>query len=110
MKTTNEYKASMSDAMAFKHENPNENAITAARIHHVNNNTIRSNLYRERIRGGKEVKHGGQNKMLSDIQVEAIYKYVEDSYLSGYGATKAMVYAAMGCLKANEIPTKEPPS
>jgi hypothetical protein len=33
--------------------------------------------------------------MLSDAQVEAIYKYVEDSYLSGYSATKAMVYAAM---------------
>ena len=67
MKTTNEYKASMSDAMAFKHENPNEKAIIATRIHHVNNNTIRSNLYRERIHSGKEVKYGGQNKMLSDI-------------------------------------------
>jgi hypothetical protein len=39
--------------------------------------------------------------MLSDAQVEAIYMYVEDSYLSQYGATKAMVYAAIGCLKAN---------
>jgi hypothetical protein len=48
--------------------------------------------------------------MLSDTQVEVIYKYVEDSYLSGYGATKAMVYAAIGCLKANEIPSKKPPS
>ena len=45
--------------------------------------------------------------MLSDVQVNAIYKYVEDSYLSGYGATKAMVFAAIGCLKANEIPPKE---
>jgi hypothetical protein len=48
--------------------------------------------------------------MLSDAQVEAIYQYVEDSYLSGYGATKAMVYAAIGCLKANQLPPKEPPS
>jgi hypothetical protein len=39
--------------------------------------------------------------MLLDAQVDAIYKYVEDLYLSGYGATKAMVYAAIGCLKAN---------
>jgi hypothetical protein len=39
--------------------------------------------------------------VLSDAQVEAIYKYVEDSYLSGYGVTKAMVYAAIGCLRAN---------
>ena len=35
---------------------------------------------------------------------------MEDSYFSGYGATKAMVYAAVGCLKANEVPMKEPPS
>jgi hypothetical protein len=36
---------------------------------------------------------------------------VEDSYLSGYGATKAMVYATIGCLKANEVPVKkDPPS
>ena len=48
--------------------------------------------------------------MLSDVQVDAIYKYVEDSYLSGYGATKAMVYAAIGCLKANQLPAMEPPS
>lgn len=48
--------------------------------------------------------------MLSDAQVEAIFKYVENSYLSGYGATKAMVYAAIGCLKANQLPPKEPPS
>jgi hypothetical protein len=48
--------------------------------------------------------------MLLDAQVDAIYKYMEDSYLSGYSATKAMVYAAIGCLKANQIPAKEPPS
>jgi hypothetical protein len=39
--------------------------------------------------------------MLSDVQVRAIYQYVEDSYLSGYDATKLIVYAAIGCLKAN---------
>jgi hypothetical protein len=39
--------------------------------------------------------------MLLNVQVEAIYQYVEDLYLSGYSATKAMVYAIIGCLKAN---------
>jgi hypothetical protein len=53
---------------------------------------------------------GGHNKTLSDTQIEAIYQYVENSYLSVYGAIKAMVYAAIGCLKANEIPIKNPPS
>jgi hypothetical protein len=110
MQTTDEYKAAVSNAVAFKHENPDEKATTAARIHHVNTITVRSNLQREEIYSGKEVKHRGHNKMLSDAQVEAIYQYVEDLYLSGYGATKAMVYAAIGCLKANQLPAKEPPS
>jgi hypothetical protein len=108
MKTTDEYKAAVANAIAFKHENPDEKATTAARIHHVNTATVRSSLWREQK--SNKVKHGGQNKMLSDAQVEAIYKYVEDSFLSGYGATKAMVYAAIGCLKANQLPAKEPPS
>ena len=110
MQTIHEYKAAVSNAVAFKHENPDEKVTTAAWIHHVNAITVQSNLRREEIYGDKEVKHRGYNKMLSDAQVEAIYKYVEDLYLSGYGATKAMVYAAIGCLKANLLPTKEPPS
>jgi hypothetical protein len=109
MKTTDEYKAAVADAVVFKHEHPNEKATTAARIHHVNATTVLSNLRREQL-PDTEVKHGGYNKMLSDAQVEAIYKYVEDSYLSRYSATKAMVYAAIECLKANQLPAKEPPS
>jgi DNA gyrase inhibitor GyrI len=110
MKTTDEYKASVSEAIAFKHDHPDEKAATAARIYHVNDYTVQTNLQRERIHGGVEVKHRGHNKILSDTLVEAIYKYVEDSYLSGYSATKAMVYAAIGCLKANQLSAKEPPS
>ena len=101
MTTTDQYKASLSNATAFKHEYPKENATTAAWIYNVNDVTVQTTLQRERQRSGVAVKHGGQNKILSDIQVEAIYKYVEDSYLSGYSATKAMVYAAVGCLRAN---------
>jgi hypothetical protein len=100
MKTTNEYKAAVADAIAFKHEHPNEKATTAAQIHYVNATTVRLNLRRKQL-PNKEVKHSGYNKMLSDAQVEAIYNYVEDLYLSGYSATKAMVYAAIRCLKAN---------
>jgi hypothetical protein len=110
MKPTDPYKASLSNATAFKHENPEEKSITAARIYSVNDSTVRTILHRERQHGGAAIKHGGHNKILSDIQVEAIYKYVEDSYLSGYGATKAMVYAAVGCLRANQVPMKDPPT
>lgn len=99
MKTADEYKAAVSDAIAFKRKHPDEKATTAARIHCVNAITIRSNLRREQIYS-EEIKYKGHNKMLSDTQVEAIYKYVEDSYLSGYSATKATVFAAIRCLIA----------
>jgi hypothetical protein len=46
---------------------------------------------------------------LSDIQIDAIYKYVEDSYISGYSTTKLIVHAAIGCLKANQVPLREQP-
>jgi hypothetical protein len=44
MKTTDEYKAAVANAVAFKHKHPNEKATTAARIHYVNDATVRSNL------------------------------------------------------------------
>ena len=48
MKTTDEYKAAVANAVAFKHEHPDEKATTAARIHHVNTATVRSNVWRAR--------------------------------------------------------------
>jgi hypothetical protein len=61
------------------------------------------NLQRARILGNEIAlaKNGEQNKMLSDTQINALYRYVKDSYLTGYGATKTMVFAAIECLKAN---------
>jgi hypothetical protein len=102
----------MDEALAFKYAHPEEKATTAARIYSVNDSTLRTNLQRARLRGSgiAPAKRGGQNKILSNAQVDAIYKYVEDSYLSGYGATKMMVFAAIGCLRANEIPPKDAPS
>ena len=110
MKSTDQYKASLSNTTAFKHENPKEKAITAAWIYNVNDSTFRTILQREKQHSRAAVKHRGHNKILSDIQVKAIYKYVEDLYLSGYSATKAMVYAAVGCLRANQVPIKDPPT
>jgi len=48
--------------------------------------------------------------VLSEAQVAAIYKYVEDSYLRGYGATKSMVFAAIGFVKAKDVPPQKAPS
>jgi hypothetical protein len=92
MKPTDEYKASISNTTAFKHKHPEEKATTAAQIYNVNDNTVWTVLHQERQRNGAAVKHRGHNKILSEVQVKAIYKYIEDLYLSRYGATKAMVY------------------
>jgi hypothetical protein len=113
MDSTNPHKAALSNAIAFKHENPDEKASAAARIYSVNESTIRPALFREREqqRDSKAaVQHGGHNRILSDVQIGALYKYVEDSYINRYRATKLIVYTAISCLKANEIPLKEVPS
>jgi hypothetical protein len=111
MKPTDEYTEALANATTFKHNNPDEKQVTAARIYHVKPSTIRSKMRRERQRAGAPLQQrGGHNKILSDSQVTAIYKYVEDSYLSGYGATKAMVFAAIGHLKASQIPPQPAPS
>jgi hypothetical protein len=104
-----EYKEALANATSFKHDNPSEKQVTAARIYHVNENTLKTRLRRQRARAPIR-QRGGHNKMLSEAQVSAIYKYVEDSYLGGYGATKQMLFATIGFLKAQEIPPQKPPS
>ena len=104
-----EYREALSNATAFKLENPKEKSTAAARIYQVNDSSIRIALLRERERHTKlATSHGGHNKVLSKVQVAAIYKYVENLYLSSYSATKAMVFAAIGCLKANKVVPKLP--
>jgi hypothetical protein len=111
MTVPNEYKTSLSNAIAFKHEHPEETATTAAQIYHVNDETVQTTLLQEKKqRKGPAPKHRGHNKILSKVQVKAIYKYVEDLYLSRYGATKAMVFATVSCLKAHELLPKMTPS
>jgi hypothetical protein len=111
MMPSDEYREALSNATAFKQENPEEKTTAAARIYQVNNSSVRTALLRERERQTKPAtSHGGHNKILSDVQVSAIYKYVEDSYFSRYGVTKAIDFAAIGCLKANEVVPKPPPS
>jgi hypothetical protein len=108
---SDEYREALSNATAFKLDNPEEKSTAAAQIYQVNDSSVRTALLRERERHTKPAtSHGGHNKILSEVQISAIYKYVEDSYLSGYEATKAMVFAAISCLKANEVLPKPPPS
>jgi hypothetical protein len=100
----------LAQAKAFVCENPTESLATGARIYHVNENTTRSSRWRDSQRKGAPTHRGGQNKILSEAQIEAISKYVQDMYLSGLGATKQMVYAAISHLRASQLPPQKPPS
>jgi hypothetical protein len=98
-------------AIDFLNENPTETFVTAARIFGVNASTLRMRRTRSTTQQDKQLKtHGGCNKVLSDIQVRAIQRYIQRSYENGYGATKPMVYNAICQLLAADIPLRKPPS
>ncbi|KFZ09595.1 hypothetical protein V501_05525 [Pseudogymnoascus sp. VKM F-4519 (FW-2642)] len=95
-------------AIDFLNENPSENSATAARILHVNQTTLRMRRTRQTQQQPKI--RGGSNKVLSDIQAEAIQRYIQRSYENGYGATKPMVFNAVCQLLAANNPPRKPPS
>jgi len=97
-------------AVAFKANHPSERTSTGARIYHANEVSVRAVIKRQRDRKGAVVRHGGHNKILSDAQIKALTKYIEDMYLSGLGATKEMVFSAISHLRAAENPPKPAPT
>jgi hypothetical protein len=108
--TTNTMHEAIKDALTFLDEYPEEKPTTSARIYQAKENSVLKARQRQRARNGATVQHGGQNKVLSDAQITALYKYIEDMYLSGLGATRDMLYNAIVLLKAQENPPKAPPS
>jgi hypothetical protein len=98
-------------AVEWNLENPHEKAVTAGWIFKVDANSIAVAIRRQHTRTVHIHKkaHGGYNKILSDIQNEAIRSYCKEHYESGMGATKQMVFAVIGFLKAQEEPPKPPP-
>jgi flagellar hook assembly protein FlgD len=102
-----EYQEALSNTTAFKHKNPEEKTTAAARIYQVNNSSVQTTLLREQQQQTKPAtSYKGHNKVLSKVQVAAIYKYVEDSYLSKYNATKTVAFATVSYLKANKVVPK----
>jgi hypothetical protein len=90
----------ISNAKAFKIENPTERQATGARIYHANESSVRTSCWRDSQRVGKPpIQHGGQNKILSEAQIQAVSTYVRDMYLSRLGATKQIVYTAISYLQ-----------
>jgi hypothetical protein len=103
-----EYKARFAAAVEWKLENPHEKAVTAGRIFKVDANSVAVAI-RRHARTVHKKAHGGYNKILSDIQNEAIRSYRKEHYESGIEATKQIVFAVTGFLKAQEEPPKPPP-
>ena len=101
----------LQNAIDFLNKNPTETIAAAARIYRVNPVTLRMRRTPPRRPPNQSPKpRGGNNKILSDIQVIAIQRYIQRSYENGYGATKPMVFSAICQLLAAETPTRPPPS
>jgi hypothetical protein len=77
---------------------------TASRIYHVKEGSLRKSVLRskqkERNANGLYNTHGGNNKILSDAQEEAIRQYCYEQWEAGLGATHQMVFAAISHLRA----------
>jgi hypothetical protein len=103
-----DYKARLASAIEWNQENPAEKDVTTARIFNVKPQSIRMALKRMKRKDHKA--HGGNNKVLSDTQSEAVRVYCQEQHDAGLGATKQMVFAAISNLLSQEQPPREPPS
>jgi len=96
----------LASAIEWSQENPTEKVVTAGRIFDVKPQSIRIALKRTKRKDQKA--HGGNNKILSDIQSEAVQAYCREQYEAGLGATKQMVFAAISHLSQEQSPRKPP--
>ena len=109
-------------ALQWLRDNPLESPIIAARIHFhedlpKHETSVRVAWHREKKKAAKAktnrgvvIQHGGHNKVLSDAQSQAVVQYARDQAEHGLGAIKRMIFAAIGHLKAQEVPPKPAPS
>ena len=103
-----EHKARLAAAVNWRQENPTEKLTVAGRIFKVQPDAIRMAIQRQGRKDNRKL-YRGHNKILSETQTEAIRSYCKEHYESGMGATKEMVFAAIGFLKTQEEPPKQPP-
>jgi hypothetical protein len=104
-------KARLANAVQWLQENLGEKAMTASWIFKANPHSIRVAIARAKRRSiGKVTKRGGQNKILSNSQEEAIQSYCLEQSEAGLGATRQMVYSAISFLLSQEEPPRLPPT
>ena len=76
-------------------QNPTKSIAVAARLWHLSPSTLRNSIARDKKTTTPRLSHGGQNKVLTEAQIEALKDWIRDQSVQGLGATKKMVYAAV---------------
>jgi hypothetical protein len=76
-------------------QNPTESIAVAARLWHLSPSTLRNSIARDKKTTTPRLSHGGQNKVLTEAQIEALKDWIRDQSVQGLGATNKMVYAAV---------------
>ena len=101
--TKADYQKAFNEARSWALESDDHRAVDAARIYHVNENSLTSAIRRikQRARNSQGVynRWGGNNKILDKAQEEAIQQYCYDQWEMGLGATHEMVKAAITYLR-----------
>ena len=98
---------SLLDACEWLAANPSESVAVASRIFKIPRSTIRSKISRTRTtRTTRTTQNGGQNRVLSTAQTEALKAWILEQYHLGLGANRHMVYGAV-CHLRSPLP---PPS
>ena len=98
--TKEEYDTAYAEARAWSIQHPNEPIISVARIFDVFEGSLQKSIYRYKQRHTQpgiraRVSIGGQNKILSTAQEEAILRYCREQWEYGFGASPSMVRAAI---------------
>ncbi|KFY61105.1 hypothetical protein V496_05159 [Pseudogymnoascus sp. VKM F-4515 (FW-2607)] len=81
------------DACEWLAANPSETVSTASRIFKVPQSTTRSKITRA-AQPARKLPHGGQNRVLSTGQTEALKTWITEQYHLGLGANRHMIYRA----------------
>jgi hypothetical protein len=98
--TKQDYNCALNNAIIWALENPEEASTVAARIYHVNEDSLRTLVLRskkkkQRNSEGVYNRRGGNNKILNEAQEEAIRQYCYEQWEMGLGASHEMVFAAI---------------
>jgi hypothetical protein len=95
------------NAKQFLRDEPDEQKVTAARIFALTKSTLCSSIDREKE---PPKQHGGQNKILNEIQTAAILEFIRSLLAYDVSPTRGIIQNAILNLKRQENPLCKAPS